>query len=906
MNLSKIFSRLLSENSTRTFLIDSLSKDELTYSEVFKRAASLVLQLRESGLNPGDRIGINASNSMDLALLYIACILARICVVPVNPELTKQQTEEVFSQAQIQALFCDENTILKLNMEENKLTHILLSNTVIEGVQRLNFELESNPNTLIEELRDDDQLCLIYTSGTTSFPKGVIHKAENLFGNGELFIRTLGISECRRFINYLPMTYLGGYYNLLLIPMLAGASVVIESPFSSKLAMRFWAVIENYKVDVIWFVPTIISFILELDRGSTGVNYCAKNEPICLVGTAFLPEPLKNRFIERYRVNLYENYGLSETLFISTHGPKIISERKSVGLILPNIQIKTLSNEGHELPLSEIGNLCVKTPYLMLGYENENQIDDTYGIQKDWFLTGDLGYVDQSGELHITGRIKDLIIRGGINISPAFIEQTICSHPHVTEVAVIGIPDDHKGEDITAILKSNKLMKDDEIISEVKELCRTKLASHMMPSNFTVIDEFPRTSSGKVIKRKLVSWIIGGISPKQIKPCTRERAYFQPSKIVADAVEAISIKYNCMVYEMKAKGEDITVLSLGEAFFDIPLKSFRDLPFPDIFHYSHSRGVLELRQKLSEYFEKQYQVHFDPESEILVTAGSKIAIHMALMATLNPGDEVIIHEPAWVSYPEQVKLCHGVPVQIPYDVEVFDFENFITNRTKVIIINNPNNPKGSLYSLDELSYLYKLAEKYNLYIVSDEAYSDFLLESDKFISIGNLDIDKKHLILVNSISKNYGISGWRLGYLITNSELTSQILKLNQHMVTCPPTILAHYIAKHFDELIKITKPQIDSVVKKRQKLAHYMDSIDLKFLKGTATFYFFVSIEGSSLSSEEFSINLLNQKKIAVVPGIGYGKSCDRFIRISIGAESWDRCTRALDIIKEYIDETR
>tara|TARA_Y100000589_G_scaffold38509_1_gene32250 strand:+ start:2684 stop:5401 length:2718 start_codon:yes stop_codon:yes gene_type:complete len=905
MNLSKIFSELLSENSTRIFLIDSSNKNNLTYSEAFRRAASLAFQLRDFGLNSGDRIGINASNSVDLALLYIACILARICVVPVNPELTKQQSEEIFSQAKIRALYCDESAALKLNIHENRLVEIVLSKSAIAGLQRLDFEAKSSPDTLIEELNNNDQLCLIYTSGTTSFPKGVIHKAENLFGNGQLFIDTLGISERSRFINYLPMTYLGGYYNLLLIPMIAGASVVLESPFSPKLAMRFWAVIESHKVDVIWFVPTIISFILELDRGLTGVNYCAKNEPLCLVGTAFLAEPLKNRFIEKYKVNLYENYGLSETLFISTHGPKIGSNRKSVGLVFSNIQVKTFSNEGEELSSGETGNLCVKTPYLMLGYENEDQTDDTYGMQKDWFLTGDLGYIDQSGELNITGRIKDLIIRGGINISPAFIQKVIYSHPNVTEVAVIGIPDGHKGEDVTAILKSDKQMKDDEIISEVKDQCRKQLASYMMPSRFIIIDEFPRTSSGKIIKRKLVSWVMGGINPKQIKPSPRERTYFQPSKIVADAVEAISIKYNCMVYEMKAEGEDITVLSLGEAYFDIPLKSFEDLPFPDIYHYSHSRGVLELRNKLSEYFAKQYQVHFDPESEILVTAGSKIAIHMALMATLNPGDEVIIHEPAWVSYPEQVKLCYGVPVQIPYDVEVFDFENFITNRTKVIIINNPNNPKGSLYSLDELGYLYKLAEKYNLYIVSDEAYSDFLLESDKFTSIGNLDIDKKHLILVNSISKNYGISGWRLGYLITNPELTSQILKLNQHMVTCPPTILAHYIAKHFDELINITKPQIHSVVHKRQKLAQYMESINLKFLAGTATFYFFVSIEGSSLSSEEFCLNLLRYKKIAVVPGIGYGKSCDRFIRVSIGAESWDRCVRALDTIKQYVDET-
>ena len=259
----------------------------------------------------------------------------------------------------------------------------------------------------------------------------------------------------------------------------------------------------------------------------------------------------------------------------------------------------------------------------------------------------------------------------------------------------------------------------------------------------------------------------------------------------------------------------------------------------------------------------QYDVAFDPENEILITAGSKIGIHMAMMSILNPADEVLIHEPAWVSYPEQVKLCHAVPVQIPYYVDVFDFEKYITNRTKLIIINNPNNPTGRVFSLEELSHLYRLAERYNLFVLSDEAYSDFVLEEDNFVSLGNLDSEKRHIIICNSISKNYGISGWRLGYVITNADMINQILKINQHLITCPATILEYYIEKHFDEIISITKPQIKSVVLKRKELAVYMDDIGLKYLDGTATFYFFVSIEGSKLDSERFCEILLTQHHV-------------------------------------------
>jgi aspartate aminotransferase/aminotransferase len=362
------------------------------------------------------------------------------------------------------------------------------------------------------------------------------------------------------------------------------------------------------------------------------------------------------------------------------------------------------------------------------------------------------------------------------------------------------------------------------------------------------------------------------------------------------------IKYNTLVYEKQRGGEDIIVLSLGEAFFDIPLFSFENLPIQKIYHYSHSRGIPELREKLANYFFEAYDVIFDYEKEILVTAGSKIAIHMCLMTVINPGDEVIIHEPAWVSYPEQIKLCYGIPVQVPYYKSVYDFEEYITNKTRMIIINNPNKPSGKVYTLDELTFLHNLAKKHQIYILSDEAYSDFVLNQDEFISFAHLDTKKEHSIVINSISKNFGISGWRLGYLITNADLVNQVLKLNQHLVTCAPTILEYYVAKYFDNIIEITKPQINQLVKKRQEVAHYMKSISITSLPGNTTFYFFTSIKESKLSSDEFCSKLLHEYHVSTVPGIGYGKSCDKFIRISIGSENIERIKSGLNAIKNLI----
>jgi aspartate aminotransferase/aminotransferase len=377
-----------------------------------------------------------------------------------------------------------------------------------------------------------------------------------------------------------------------------------------------------------------------------------------------------------------------------------------------------------------------------------------------------------------------------------------------------------------------------------------------------------------------------------------------PSRAALASVQAMSIKYNNLVYEMQRKGADIVVLSLGEAFFDIPLFPFDDLPMPKIYHYSHSRGIPELRENLARYFAEQYDVRFDPATQIIVTAGSKIAIHMALMSILDPGDEALIHEPAWVSYPEQIKLCYGVPVHVPWHEGVFDFEKYLTPRTKAIIINNPNNPRGKVFTRAELDRLLALARERGLYLLSDEAYSDFLLDGG-FVSLGSLDRDFSHVIVCNSISKNYGISGWRLGYVITNPDLTHQILKVNQHLVTCPATILEYYIAKHFFRILEITKPQIAKVVSLRAEAARHMDRIGLKYLPGTATFYFFVSIEGSSLTSEEFCTRLLQEDHVSTVPGLGYGLSCDKFIRVSVGTEPWERLAGGLDKIKGLIERS-
>jgi aminotransferase len=376
------------------------------------------------------------------------------------------------------------------------------------------------------------------------------------------------------------------------------------------------------------------------------------------------------------------------------------------------------------------------------------------------------------------------------------------------------------------------------------------------------------------------------------------------SNLIESTSEAMSIKYNTLVYDLREAGVDVITMSLGEAFFEVPLYSFRDIFNSSSYHYSNSRGSGDLRERITDFYKQNYTVDVDKDSEILITAGSKAAIYFALVAILNPGDEVIIPDPSWVSYPEQVKLCGGVPVDVPYYKKVVDYGMFLSPKTKALILCNPHNPTGYVYTTDELQYVMEFAKKNDIWVLCDEAYSEFC-KVGEFISLASLDKTKSHVITFNSLSKNFGISGWRLGYVIANKELIKRVLKINQHLITCPPSILETYLVHYFNDIQATVKPQIKNILDHRLLVQAYINKIGLKTLNGSSTFYFFVSIEKSKLNSEKFASDLLEEYKVATVPGVGYGKSCDKFLRVSIGTEPLDRIFSGLDKIKDLIEKT-
>lgn len=379
-------------------------------------------------------------------------------------------------------------------------------------------------------------------------------------------------------------------------------------------------------------------------------------------------------------------------------------------------------------------------------------------------------------------------------------------------------------------------------------------------------------------------------------------SHLQPlSDRVREIPHALSIYVNQLVYDMRRMKRDVITLSLGEAFFDIPLFEFNKIDPNEGYHYSDSAGLPALRAKVASYYQKYYGAQVDPQAEMIISAGSKPIIFMCVAAVVNAGDEVLIHEPAWLSYQEHVRLVDGVSRFIPYDCPVENFSDYFTEKTKIIVINNPNNPAGRLYSREDLQVIYDQAKSRNIWLLVDEAYSDFVVD-ERFVSIAEVVPDKAGVFVVNSLSKNMGMSGWRIGYVISSKEMIPQLLKLNQHLITCAPSVLQHYMALYFDDIINITLPQVRDVVTKRTRVIGMLDRLGMGYLDGGCTFYIFVSIADFSGSGMDFALKMLIDFGVAVVPGVAYGESTERFVRVSIGSESEDRIYKALQMMRDLI----
>ena len=366
-------------------------------------------------------------------------------------------------------------------------------------------------------------------------------------------------------------------------------------------------------------------------------------------------------------------------------------------------------------------------------------------------------------------------------------------------------------------------------------------------------------------------------------------------------------------FDIVSEMPDAISLGVGEPDFDTPWhireEGIRSLKAGKTF-YTSNAGLMPLRQEISRYIEDRMQLTYDPASEIMVTVGGSEAIDIAFRTVLEPGDEVIIPEPAFVSYVPCVQLAGGVPVTIPLKAEnAFrlkprELEAAITPKTKVLLLSYPNNPTGAIMEKEDLEALLGIIEKHDLLVISDEIYSELTYNS-RHVSIASLPGMRKRCVVINGFSKSYAMTGWRLGYALAPKEIMEQMVKLHQFAIMSSPTT-SQYAAvsalKNGNSDVMEMRLAYDQ---RRRFLLHEMERLQIPCFEPRGAFYIFPNISEFGMSSEEFATELLREEKVAVVPGSAFGDCGEGFIRISY-AYSIEELKAALARIEAFLKKIR
>ena len=381
--------------------------------------------------------------------------------------------------------------------------------------------------------------------------------------------------------------------------------------------------------------------------------------------------------------------------------------------------------------------------------------------------------------------------------------------------------------------------------------------------------------------------------------------------LISQKVNSISPSGIRKFFDLLSSLEGVISLGVGEPDFVTPWH-IREAATSSLEKgytmYTSNYGMLELRQELAKYLEHHYGVSYQPEREILVTVGVSEGLDLAMRAILNPGDEVIIPDPWYVSYPPCVILAGGTPVFVPtskqnnFVLKVEDVEPLINKQTRAILIGYPSNPTGAVMSREDLAGIARLAQKYNLLVISDEIYARLVygVEHTCFASLPGV---KDQTILLGGFSKAFAMTGWRIGYIAANEQLIEAMLKIHQYTMLCAPTMgqmaAIEALKSGEDDVAKMVK-EYD---RRRRFMVKKLNEIGLPCFEPKGAFYAFPSIEATGMSSEEFAERLLMEERVAVVPGSAFGQCGEGFVRCCY-ATSLANIEEALNRMERFIKE--
>lgn len=385
---------------------------------------------------------------------------------------------------------------------------------------------------------------------------------------------------------------------------------------------------------------------------------------------------------------------------------------------------------------------------------------------------------------------------------------------------------------------------------------------------------------------------------------------------------SITLGITAKAKELKEQGVDIVSFGAGEPDFNTPkniiLAAVKAMEEGKT-KYTATSGIIELRKAICEKFSKDNNLSYNP-SQIVVSTGAKQSLANSFMAILNPGDEVIIPTPYWVSYPELVQLADGKPVIIEtkeennYKYALEELEEAVTDKTKAILINSPNNPTGTIYSKEELIKLAEFAKKHDLIIISDEIYEKLVYDNEKHVSIASLSEDAyNRTIVINGFSKSYAMTGWRIGYSASSEEIAKLIVSIQSHMTSNVNSITQYAAIEALNGSQDDIEKMIVEFEKRKNFMVEKLSTIDnLSIIEPKGAFYVMIDVsryygktinEKKISNSLEFSAELLEEENVAVIPGIAFG--VDNYIRLSY-ATSMELIEKGLNRIEEFLSKLK
>ncbi|MDR3590806.1 MAG: long-chain-fatty-acid--CoA ligase [Negativicutes bacterium] len=481
------------------------SKEDVTYKILQEKVAAYRSFFHKSGIRPGDNVGLFSRNSVEFVYSYMAVVSLGAVVVPLNFQLTVREIAYIVDDAQMSHLITTEYLDLTAELAQCDSRRTIVQLVIPAFQTKLTCDkLETIPS-LDNVLGENHPCAIIYTSGTTGKPKGAILTHKNLVSNAEAFRVALPVASNDNVLCVLPMYHCFAWTCAVLNSLLCGASITILEAFAPR---ETTAAIRQYGVTVVYGVPPMYNFLARMGEAKdlAGVR-------IFVSGGASLPEKVAKQFRDKYGTAIIEGYGLSEASPVVTLSPPAKTKYYSIGKALPGLQVQIVNPKGENLPPGKVGEIVVKGPSVMQGYLNL-PLETSLALRDGWLYTGDLAYRDTEGYFYIVDRLKDMIISNGENIYPREIEELLYAYTGVTEAAVIGVPDELRGQAACAYLVLSEGQTFDK--KAIRDYLQAKLAGYKIPRDFVLVAALPKNQTGKILKRVLREQVAGGTNNVQV------------------------------------------------------------------------------------------------------------------------------------------------------------------------------------------------------------------------------------------------------------------------------------------------------------------------------------------------------------------------------------------------------